>query len=102
MKLLSKIASARANVLGTALIAAGSSMLTVFAMNQFHQADKIVAPQAALPLPSATSVLECGENVYSPVQRQCVSKQVFDGEMKRLFAALGIDASIYGADTETK
>lgn len=44
---------------------------------------------------TATSAVTCKEGVYSPVQKICVSQQVFDAEMQRLFAALGIDTSIY-------
>jgi len=102
MKLLSKIASARANVVETVLIAAGSSVLTVFIMNGFGHTEQTASLAGLRSVSTTASVLDCGAEVYSPVQRQCVSQEIFDGEMARLFAALGIDASIYGADTETK
>ena len=40
-------------------------------------------------------VLDCNQLVYSPVQNKWVSQDVFDEEMIKLFAALGIDTSIY-------
>lgn len=102
MNLLTKIATAKTNIVGTALIAAGSSALTVLLVGGFSDSDDQLQSTATLPLPATASVLECGAEVYSPVQRRCVSQDIFDGEMKRLFAALGIDASIYGAEKETK
>ena len=97
MTVLRTILSARANIVGTILIAAGSSLLTTFSIDgQLWNTQS--APPALLPAVSSSSVLECGERLYSPVQRKCVSKQIFDDEMKRLFAALGINASIYASD----
>ncbi|KPB00653.1 hypothetical protein [Ahrensia marina] len=52
-------------------------------------------------VPSA-SVLECTEGVYSPVQRRCVSQDIFDAEMKRLFSALGIDTAVYDQQTQSE
>ena len=98
--MLMKILSARTNVIGTALVAAGCSLLTVLVLQSSGMVDRQVPAGGAMPTSSAASVLECGQEVYSPVQRKCVSKQIFDEEMKRLFAALGIDASIYSPDTE--
>lgn len=95
MGLLTKITSAKANMVGTTLIAACSSMLTVFVMNGFNGSNDVPPATAMHALPATQSALECGAKVYSPVQRQCVSQEIFDGEMKRLFAALGIDTSIY-------
>ena len=101
MNLLTKVLRARTNIIGTALIAAGSSLLTIFATSGFATFERQSVTPSVLPALSANSALECGDEIYSPVQRKCVSKQVFDAEMKRLFAALGIDASVYSADGET-
>jgi hypothetical protein len=54
-----------------------------------------VASLASLPTLNNTSIIECNQLVYSPIQNKCVSLEVFDGEMKNLFSALGIDTSIY-------
>lgn len=40
------------------------------------------------------NTLDCEQLIYSPVQNKCVSKEVFEREMARLFSALGVDASI--------
>lgn len=92
----------KTNVLGTVAIAILSSALTVVLSqwlgNGSGDAERSVGPSAALSAaPSAvgTDILVCGEQVYSPVQRRCVDQQIFDAEMKRLFAALGLDAGIY-------
>ena len=46
-------------------------------------------------LQNATPVLiDCDDGVYSPVQNKCVSQDIFDQEMMRLYSALGIDVSI--------
>lgn len=42
-----------------------------------------------------TSMMNCGELLFSPIQKKCVSKDVFDAEMNRLFAALGLDTKPY-------
>ena len=98
--MLKKILSARTNVIGTALVAAGSSLLTLLVVDGIGLIDRPSSAASSIPMTATASVLECEQDVYSPVQRKCVSKQVFDEEMKRLFAALGIDASIYSPDTE--
>lgn len=41
------------------------------------------------------STIDCEQLVYSPVQNKCVTAEIFDQEMARLFSALGIDSSIY-------
>lgn len=99
--MLKQLLNAKTSVVGTALIATGSSLLTVLALHGADLAGQSMSPMAAMPAMTTESVLECGADVYSPVQRKCVSQQVFDEEMKRLFAALGIDASIYSPDAET-
>lgn len=43
----------------------------------------------------APVLINCDEGVYSPVQNKCVSQDIFDQEMMRLYSALGIDVSIY-------
>lgn len=97
--------SLNTNAVGTIVIAVLSSLTTVAATSIFgslgaeRQSMELVSSIAAEP--STGSVLECLGNVYSPVQKRCVTQEVFDGEMKRLFAALGIDSSIYGASGET-
>jgi len=100
MSVVKRILGAQTNIVGTILIAAGSSLLTAVTVGTFSTSGEVAPTASALPTMSATSVLECGQAVYSPVQRKCVSQQVFDEEMKHLFAALGIDAAIYGTDNK--
>lgn len=47
------------------------------------------------PQQAAQPKIDCGQQVYSPVQNKCVSQDIFDEEMTTLFSALGIDISIY-------
>ena len=93
--------NARTSVMGTVLIASGSSLLTVLAIHGAGLTGQSTPSMAAMPAMTTESVLECGSDVYSPIQRKCVTHQVFDGEMKRLFAALGIDASVYSPKEDT-
>lgn len=91
----------KTNMLGVMAIAIVTSMTTVAAQNwlmTWNDPAPSVVPSLTT---SASDALKCTNGVYSPVQRKCVSKEVFDGEMKRLFAALGIDASIYSKNAGT-
>lgn len=103
---IKNIISAKTNVLGTMAIAVIASLSTVLFSNWISQ-DQL-GPQDgspshvfSTPMP-AGNALDCDQGVYSPVQRACVDQAIFDGEMKRLFAALGIDTSIYQQGDKTK
>lgn len=102
-KTLSRLLSLKANVIGTIMIAAISSVVTVGSLTMLGKLDLSFQTQSAnvadhskIDLSNrSTSVLDCETGVYSPVQKQCVSEQVFDAEMQRLFAALGLDTAMY-------
>ena len=92
----------KTNVLGTAVIAIFSSAATVLFTQWVLQPDVLVAQPKTPPaqlflsqLAAGADPMDCGREVYSPVQRRCVDQKVFDAEMKHLFAALGLDARIY-------
>ena len=92
----------KTNVLGTAVIAIFSSAATVLFTQWVLQPDVLVAQPTMPPaqpslsqLAAGADPMACGAQVYSPVQRRCVNQKTFDAEMKRLFAALGLDAGIY-------
>ena len=96
---IKNIISAKTNVLGTTAIAVIASLSTVLFSNWISQEqlgplEGSPSPAIATTVPAGTA-LDCDQGVYSPVQRACVDQAIFDGEMKRLFAALGIDTSIY-------
>lgn len=99
-----KIVSFKTNVVGTVIVAALASVLTTVT-TQYLSSPNAPLPVAAAPAPLSTaaqsSILECGDGVYSPVQKICVTREVFEAEMQRLFAALGIDTSAYGLGTNT-
>lgn len=85
------------NAFGVVVVALLCSSFTLIGSHFIEQKILTTAPEPtsilnAVPI---TSVLECTEGVYSPVQRQCVSQNIFDAEMKRLFSALGINTAIY-------
>ncbi len=92
----------RIGPLAVALVAVVTSIVTTlatlgisFAYFEFNKSGPIpLAPTAALIAPGSQPI-QCGAQVYSPVQNSCVDQSVFDDEMKRLFTALGIDPSIY-------
>lgn len=95
----SNIISFKANVVGTVMIASVASVLTTLTSSYLISSDKSVpltAATASLSAASQRSVLDCGIGVYSPVQKTCVSREIFDAEMQRLFTALGIDTTAYG------
>jgi len=105
MKLgLPHIINAKTSVAGTILVASIASVLTTLTTHFLLAPETptlFTAPQATLSASGQASVLDCPEGVYSPVQRACVSREVFDAEMQRLFSALGIDTSAYGLGQET-
>ena len=85
------------NAIGVVAVAL---MCSSFTLTGSYFIEQILLTPAPEPTPilsavPSTSVLECSEGVYSPVQRACVSQDIFDAEMKRLFSALGIDTAIY-------
>lgn len=88
-------------MVATIFITCIASVVSTFLSHQLHKVStaKFEIAPTLVKSPAddvETSFVDCGSKVYSPVQRNCVSKEVFDQEMKRLFAALGIDTSIYG------
>lgn len=90
---------AKTNILGVLFIALISSAATVYFS---HLLDTPRSENFAItgnPLArfqaDSRAVLECGENIYSPVQNRCVTRTVFDEEMKRLYAALGIKTAVF-------
>ena len=96
----------KTNVIGAAAIAIFSSAATVLFAQWVLQPVGLVAQSMTLPAqPSMAQVaagadpMACDVHAYSPVQRRCVDQKVFDAEMKRLFAALGLDAGIYQSGT---
>jgi len=102
---LQHITSFKANLLGTVIVAFLASVTTTIVTNSFFTPERHINAQPGSPTSpvlSRTSVLSCGDQVYSPVQNTCVDQRVFDMEMQRLFAALGIDTSIYGLGPDTK
>ncbi len=98
--MLRKIMLIKTNVFGTIAIAILSSACTIL-FSQFLTSINVAgvpSPQQ-MAMTSASSI-QCEDGVYSPVQRGCVDQSVFDAEMKRLFAALGIDTSIYNLENK--
>ncbi len=96
----------KTNVIGAAAIAIFSSAATVLFTQWGMQPDVLVAQPTMPPaqpslsqLAAGADPMACDAEVYSPVQRRCVDQKVFDAEMKRLFAALGLDAGIYQSGT---
>ena len=95
---LKDLANIKINLIAALAISLVSSLATV-AASGFVFAPTERSESAAMPLvTSGQSVVDCDVGVYSPVQKTCVSKEQFNLEMKRLFAALGIDTSIYEQD----
>lgn len=95
----SNIISFKTNVVGTVMIASVASVLTTLTSSYLIAPDKsapITAATTSLSVASQTSVLDCGSEIYSPVQKTCVSREIFEAEMQRLFIALGIDTTAYG------
>jgi len=87
-------------VVGIAVISSVATMTTAKLWDSVFVSDSTAVPQtlssSSSPLPNlAGSVLECGTDVYSPVQKRCVDQATFDQEMTRLFAALGLDSKLY-------
>lgn len=98
-QLATAILNLRSNLVGTIAVAILSSLTTTLAIGYFGGGHSLQAGSSSItspsPIASGPSVLDCENGVYSPVQKKCVSQDIFDAEMKRLFAALGIDTSIY-------
>lgn len=38
-------------------------------------------------------VMQCGDQLYSPIQKTCVDRSVFNAEMIRLYSALGLNTA---------
>lgn len=95
---MQKLINLKTNILGVVSIALLSSLATVFFINllegQFQASIEQPAQSTALAL-APTGILDCEKGVYSPVQRLCVDQAIFDAEMKRLFAALGLNSKAY-------
>lgn len=95
--MLSRLLSIKTNLIGTALTSVFASFVTVLVTNALS----VQSSHTAQPVPviaSANTAIDCETGVYSPVQNKCVDQEKFDAEMKRLFAALGIDNSIYNLE----
>lgn len=91
-----KLLDYKTNLVGTAIISVLASASTLALSKAMDQV--VVQPVTIQPAPitaTGVQITACENGLYSPVQRRCVSKQVFDVEMKRLFSALGIDTSVY-------
>jgi len=87
-------------VVGIAVISSVATMTTAKLWDSVSVSDGSAVPQtlssSSSPPPNlAGSVLKCGTDVYSPVQKRCVDQTTFDQEMTRLFAALGLDSKLY-------
>lgn len=105
-EIASAILGMKINVIATLAITAVSSATTLFlAINLgFIVPDNTIQ---TLSLSEAVTgikpnITQCETGVYSPVQNRCVSQQIFDAEMQRLLAALGLDGSIYQQQSSTK
>lgn len=101
MSAVRNLVELKANVLGTIAIACIASLTTSLATSYFSSEEQ-AALSSSSPATFATSVIECGSEVYSPVQKKCVDQKTFDMEMQRLFAALGIDTEVYGLGKGTE
>ncbi|MEM7289141.1 MAG: hypothetical protein AAF412_02015 [Pseudomonadota bacterium] len=103
-EIATKILAAKTNVLGTIAVAVLASLITTVVTSHLSSSDSALHRTATLHMPTtamaAASVLDCDDGVYSPVQKKCVSQDVFDTEMQRLFTALGIDTSLYRSQRE--
>lgn len=94
---LQKVLNMKINLVATIAISILASASTIVISQALDPLFVSSASETSQPLAVTTSnVTNCETGVYSPVQNTCVSKEVFDNEMQRLFAALGIDTSIYG------
>lgn len=65
------------------------------ASNQVVQSDITSLSNDITALNEPASIMDCGEYVFSPIQKNCVKREVFDAEMNKLFAALGLDIKPY-------
>ena len=95
---MQKLITLKANFLGVLSISVLSSLATVFFTNFIGNEFPSAIEQAAHLEPMAmapSGILDCEKGVYSPVQRLCVDQATFDAEMKRLFAALGLNTKAY-------
>ena len=87
------------NVVGTvaiSIVASTTILMLAKTVDNLFSPGQITTSTAPLTA-GTTSVVECEDGLYSPVQRACVSKEIFYAEMQRLFSALGIDTSAYDA-----
>ena len=95
---MQKLINLKTNILGVISIALLSSLATVFFTNflsgQFPSSIEQPAQSSSIAL-TPSGILDCEKGVYSPVQRLCVDQATFDAEMKRLFAALGLNSEAY-------
>ena len=91
--MLDRLLNARINIIGTIFVSILASATTVLVSNLVPAL--VQKPQPIAPIATASSVTDCDQGIYSPIQRICVEQEVFDAEMKRLFAALGIETSAY-------
>lgn len=98
--MMNRILAVRTNLVGTVLISILASTVTVV-VSQYFSSQNATSNPSTSPITSAQSIVDCYRGVYSPVQNKCVDQNVFDAEMKRLFAALGIDTSIYNLETSS-
>jgi hypothetical protein len=92
---LKNLFNIKLNMLGTLVIVVLASVTTVIADKWIEAPQFASSAPSLLTAPQAATPLICAKGVYSPVQKTCVDQATFDAEMKRLFAALGLDTSIY-------
>ncbi|MCP4936180.1 MAG: hypothetical protein GY927_18750 [bacterium] len=97
--LMRSLLQAKTNILTALLIALISSATTAYFSHWLDTPQSgnftITGNTLARFQADSRAVLECGERIYSPVQNQCVTRAVFDEEMKRLYAALGIETAAF-------
>ena len=106
--MFTKLTTLKVNLIAVVFIALGSSLMTVATAMWWDEmfvsnaapVPQTLANSTAAPPNLAASVLECGSEVYSPVQKRCVDQATFDQEMARLFAALGLDSKLYQTQGE--
>lgn len=101
---LKSILETKINLFAAVLIGCCTSVITNFTSHAlFHSSNVRTLDTSALgraPSLVQAPAIECGQQVYSPIQRSCVGQEIFDAEMQLLFAALGIDAKAYGFQIE--
>jgi hypothetical protein len=99
-----KILAKQINMVGVIFISVMSSIFTVFVANGLSflpPPNPLATTDIQEPLDKVllskkpATMTHCGEFLFSPIQKKCVPKDVFDAEMNRLFAALGLDTKPY-------